>query len=190
MISPAADAATKAPTPKATITKAPSPKPTITKKATSTPKPVVKKKVVAKKKKVVAKRKPRKKKSLSPSPSPKWPPIGFKSNGEVFAKIPTAKELIGTASSNSTLAKQLAQLVDGKPICEKYSCGAVQLASLNGCLWWEINATLIGPTSADDKTVRTFGSIRTLIKASAPKEVITALLVSQELLELNHSLSG
>ena len=29
---------------------------------------------------------------IKPSPSPKWPPAGFKSNGEVYAKIPTAKK--------------------------------------------------------------------------------------------------
>ena len=90
---------------------------------------------------------------LSPSPSPKWPPTGFKSNGEVYAKVPTAKELIGTASNSTVLTRALAQLVDGVRICEKYSCGALQIASLNGCTWWEINAKVVGAVSSDDKTL-------------------------------------
>lgn len=157
--------------------------PTSTKRAAVTKKPVVKKKLVTK-------RKPKNEIKLSPSPSPKWPPAGFKSNGEVFAKIPTAKELISNASSNAILSRQLAQLVDGVRICEKFSCGAVQLASLNGCTWWDVTGKLVGETSADDKTIRTFGLIRTLIKSSAPKQITTVLLVSQELLALRHSVTA
>ncbi len=174
-----ADAATKTPSPTAKATA----KPTIkaTPKAAATKKPATKKKVATKKKA---------KNSLSPSPSPKWPPVGFKSNGEVYAKIPTAKELIGTASSSKVLTAQLAQLVDGVRICEKYSCGAVQIASLNGCTWWEVNAKLVGETSADDKTLRSFGTIRTVVKASAPRAITTVLLISQELIALKHVVTG
>ncbi len=177
LIPSSADAATKtpAPTAKATAKATPTPKATATKKAVS------KKKVATKKKA---------KNSLSPSPSPKWPPVGFKSSGEVYAKIPTAKELIGTASSSKVLTAQLAQLVDGVRICEKYSCGAVQIASLNGCTWWEVNAKLVGETSADDKTLRSFGTIRTVVKASAPRAITTVLLISQELLALKHVVTG
>ena len=179
LIPSSADAATKTPSPTAKATA----KPTIkaTPKATATKKAVSKKKVATKKKA---------KNSLSPSPSPKWPPVGFKSNGEVYAKIPTAKELIGTASNSKVLTAQLAQLVDGVRICEKYSCGAVQIASLNGCTWWEVNAKLVGETSADDKTLRSFGTIRTVVKASAPRTITTVLLISQELLALKHVVTG
>ena len=175
VISPHADAETKTPSPTPKTTATPTPKTTATKKA------VIKKKVVPKK---------RAKKTLSPSPSPKWPPVGFKSNGEVYAKIPTPKELIGTASSSKVLTAQLAQLVDGVRICEKYSCGAVQIASLNGCTWWEVNAQLVGETSADDKTLRSFGTIRTVVKASAPRAITTVLLISQEPLALKHVVTG
>ena len=132
----------------------------------------------------------KKKVTLSPSPSPKWPPAGFKSNGEVYAKIPTAKELVGTTSNSSVLTRQLAQLVDGVRICERYSCGAVQLASANGCTWWEINAKLQGNTSATDKTRFTFGSIRTLARATLPRQITTVLLISQEDLALKHVVSA
>jgi len=179
LIPSSADAATKTPSPTAKATAKPTAK--ATPKATATKKAVIKKKVATKKKA---------KNSLSPSPSPKWPPVGFKSNGEVYAKIPTAKELIGTASSSKVLTAQLGQLVDGVRICEKYSCGAVQIASLNGCTWWEVNAKLVGETSADDKTLRSFGTIRTVVKASAPRAITTVLLISQELIALKHVVTG
>ena len=179
LIPSSADAATKTPSPTAKATAKPTAK--ATPKATATKKAVIKKKVATKKKA---------KNSLSPSPSPKWPPVGFKSSGEVYAKIPTPKELIGTASSSKVLTAQLAQLVDGVRICEKYSCGAVQIASLNGCTWWEVNAKLVGETSADDKTLRSFGTIRTVVKASAPRAITTVLLISQELIALKHVVTG
>ena len=162
-----------------------------TTKATPTPtvkttaKPTASTKATATKKAVV-KKKPRKKVTVSPSPKPKWPPSGFKASGDVYAKIPTAKELVGTASNSKILTAQLAQKVDGVAICEKYSCGAVQVASLDGCTWWEVNAKLVGETSATDKTIKTFGSIRTLAGKTTGKQITTILLISQELLELRH----
>ena len=162
-----------------------------TSKATPTPtvkttaKPSASAKATATKKAIV-KKKPRKKVTVSPSPKPKWPPSGFKASGDVYAKIPTAKELVGTASNSKILTAQLAQKVDGVAICEKYSCGAVQVASLDGCTWWEVNAKLVGETSATDKTIKTFGSIRTLAGKTTSKQITTILLISQELLELRH----
>ena len=166
-----------------------------TTKATPTPtakasaKPSVSAKATAKPtatKKAVVKKKPRKKITITPSPKPKWPPSGFKANGDVYAKIPNAKELVGTASNSKILTAQLAQKVDGVAICEKYSCGAVQVASLDGCTWWEVNSKLVGETSATDKTLKTFGSIRTLAGKTTSKQITTILIISQEPLELRH----
>ena len=166
-----------------------------TTKATPTPtakasaKPSVSAKATAKPtatKKAVVKKKPRKKVTITPSPKPKWPPSGFKANGDVYAKIPNAKELVGTASNSKILTAQLAQKVDGVAICEKYSCGAVQVAALDGCTWWEVNAKLVGETSATDKTLKTFGSIRTLAGKTTSKQITTILIISQEPLELRH----
>lgn len=155
--------------------------------AETTSKPTVSPKATVKAtKKAVVKKKPRKKVSVSPSPKAIWPPAGFKANGEVFAKIPNAKELVGTASNSKVLTRQLAQKVDGVAICEKYSCGAVQVASLNGCTRWEINAKLVGETSVTDKTLKTFGTIRTLAGPTISKQITTILLISQEPLELRH----
>ena len=178
-------ALTALPTNAATTKATPTPTAKTTAKATA--KPTVSPKATAKAtKKAVVKKKPRKKITITPSPKPKWPPSGFKANGEVFAKIPNAKELVGTASNSKILTAQLAQKVDGVAICEKYSCGAVQVASLNGCTRWEINAKLVGETSATDKTLKTFGTIRTLAGATKVKQITTILLISQEPLELRH----
>ena len=167
------------PTPTAKTTAKPSAKPTVSPKATA--------KATAKAtKKAVVKKKPRKKITITPSPKASWPPKGFKANGDVYAKIPNAKELVGTASNSKILTAQLAQKVDGVAICEKYSCGAVQVASLDGCTWWEVNAKLVGETSATDKTLKTFGSIRTLASKTKSKQITTILIISQEPLELRH----
>ena len=163
--------ATPAPTAKASA------KPSVSAKTTAKPTAT---------KKAVVKKKPRKKVTITPSPKPKWPPSGFKANGDVYAKIPNAKELVGTASNSKILTAQLAQKVDGVAICEKYSCGAVQVASLDGCTWWEVNSKLVGETSATDKTLKTFGSIRTLAGKTTSKQITTILIISQEPLELRH----
>ena len=177
------------PTHAATTKATPSPTAKTTAKATA--KPTVSPKATAKAtakttKKAVVKKKPRKKVTITPSPKPKWPPSGFKANGDVYAKIPNAKELVGTASNSKILTAQLAQKVDGVAICEKYSCGAVQVASLDGCTWWEVNSKLVGETSATDKTLKTFGSIRTLAGKTTSKQITTILIISQEPLELRH----
>jgi len=161
-------ALTMVPTHAATTKATPSPTAKVTAKATA--KPTVSPKATAK----------------ATSPKPKWPPSGFKANGDVYAKIPNAKELVGTASNSKILTAQLAQKVDGVAICEKYSCGAVQVAALDGCTWWEVNSKLVGETSATDKTLKTFGSIRTLAGKTTSKQITTILIISQEPLELRH----
>jgi septal ring-binding cell division protein DamX len=100
-------AATTKPAPKVT-TKA-------TAKATAKPKvtkkPIVKKRAVYKRKVV----------KVSPSPSPGWPPKGFLPDGntdEIYAKLPTTKELLGVLSANPNLSKQMKS-------CSRYACGAV-----------------------------------------------------------------
>jgi hypothetical protein len=178
-------ALTALPTNAATTKATPTPTAKATAKATA--KPTLSPKATAKAtKKAVVKKKPRKKVTITPSPKASWPPKGFKANGDVYAKIPNAKELVGTASNSKILTAQLAQKVDGVAICEKYSCGAVQVASLDGCTWWEVNSKLVGDTSATDKTLKTFGSIRTLASKTKSKQITTILIISQEPLELRH----
>ena len=168
---------TAKPTAKVSAKPTPTPVAKTTSSATATKKAVVKKKVV--------KRKPRKKISLSPSPRPNWPLFGFKSDdGEIWAKIPTAKELIGNASNNKNLTRELGRLVDGVPVCEKYSCGAVQVASENGCTWWDITANV------SDSTKAIFGTIRRTVGTSEARQMVTVLLASQEDIAKEHIVTG
>lgn len=187
LLTPAAVAATKSPTakPSSKATIKASAKPTVSTKASAKATTTAKATKKAKVKKKPVKKKPRKKVLLSPSPKPEWPLIGFKSDdGEIWAKIPTAKELIGNASNNKNLTRELARLVDGVRVCEKYSCGAVQVASENGCTWWDITAKV------SDATKQIYGSIRRTVGPSQPRQMVTVLLVSQEDITKDHIVTG
>jgi len=130
--------------------------------------------------------------TLTPSPSPVWPPKGFikSKDGNAFVKIPTAKELVGLASNDKALTRALAKSIDGVPVCEKYSCGAVQVASLTGCTWWVITANIKGATSVEDKTLKVFGTVRTTIGETGAKKYSTILIISGEAIELRHFVSN
>jgi hypothetical protein len=159
-------AATKSPTP--------TPKASVTKKAPVKKAPVKKPPVKKKKKKNV---------KLSPSPSPKWPPVGFKTDplGEtkLYLKVPTAKELVGILSAKSTLASQIKD-------CTKFTCGAVIVASETGCRWWKVTGDVVGATSAEDRKLKTFGTISTSVTRSAAKQIVTILMVTTEPIGLGH----
>ena len=163
-----ATAATKSPTPtpKASVTKAP------VKKAP------VKKAPVKKKKKVV---------KLTPSPSPIWPPAGFKTDKlnetKLYLKVPSAKELVGILSAKSALASQI-------KACTKFTCGAVLVASETGCRWWQITADVVGATSPENRTLKTFGKITTSVTRSAAQQIVTILLVTTEPIGAGHIVSN
>jgi hypothetical protein len=164
-------AATKEPTPtpkatpKATVkaTPAPTPKATATKKATPTKKPAVKKK-----------RNP-----VKPSPSPKWPPAGFKVMDDIYYRTPSVEVMMNVAADTTPTAKALAKAIAA---CKEFSCGRLQVASLIGCVYWEIDSKVITPNPDLANSFLTLGMLRTLVKKSAPKEVVTLVLPSGELL--------
>lgn len=162
-----ATAATKSPTP--------TPKASTAKKVTPTPKASPTKKAPAKKKAPVKKKK--KNVKLSPSPSPKWPPAGFKTDplGEtkMYLKVPNTKELIGILSAKTALASQIKD-------CTKFTCGAVIVASETGCRWWKVTGDVVGATSAEDRTLKTFGTVSISVTRSAAKQLITILMVTPE----------
>ena len=162
-----AEAATKSPTP--------TPKASTAKKVTPTPKASPTKKAPAKKKAPVKKKK--KNVKLSPSPSPKWPPVGFKTDplGEtkMYLKVPNTKELIGILSAKTALASQIKD-------CTKFTCGAVIVASETGCRWWKVTGDVVGATSAEDRTLKTFGTVSISVTRSAAKQLVTILMVTPE----------
>ena len=153
-------AATKTPTTKATVKATPTPtaKATATKKATPTKKPAVKKK-----------RNP-----VKPSPPPKWPPAGFKVMDDIYYRTPSVEVMMNVAAGNTSLAKAIAA-------CKEFSCGRLQVASLIGCVYWEIDSKVITPNPDIAGSYLTLGMLRTLAKKSAPKEVVTLVLPSGEL---------
>jgi hypothetical protein len=173
-----ATAATKSPTPtpkvSATKSSTPTPKASTAKKVTPTPKTSPTKKAPVKK--VPVKKKKKEAKKL-PSPSPKWPPVGFKTNplGEtkMYLKVPNTKELIGILSAKTALASQIKD-------CTKFTCGAVIVAAESGCRWWEVTGDVVGATSAEDRTLKTFGTVSVSVTRSAAKQLITILLVTSE----------
>jgi len=156
-----ATAATKSPTP--------TPKASTAKKVTPTPKASPTKKAPVKKKKKNVK--------LSPSPSPKWPPVGFRTDplGEtkMYLKVPNTKELIGILSAKTALASQIKD-------CTNFTCGAVIVASEIGCRWWKVTGDVVGATSAEDRTIKTFGTVSVSVTRSAAKQLITILMVTPE----------
>jgi cytoskeletal protein RodZ len=175
---PAASAATKSPTPKATAkvtakttaksTAKPTAKATAKATASSTTKASAKPK--ATKKPVVKKKKKKAKVHVTPSPKPAWPPKGFSVEGEVYAKVPTAKELVSLISANSYLEKQIKD-------CTKYICGAVQVAAENGCIWWQAVAQVT------DAQGNKLGELTKSFAGSAAKEFKTLLMISPEAVE-------
>jgi hypothetical protein len=183
LLAPAASAATKKPTPKPTakVTAKATVKPTAkaTTKTSTKPaatvsaKPTAKasaKPTPSKKAPVKKKKKKRAKVRVSPSPKPAWPPKGFSVEGEVYAKVPTSKELVGLISANSYLSKQINQ-------CTTYICGAVQVASETGCLWWEAIATVT------DTQGNKLGELNASFNSSTEREFKVLLLVSPETVE-------
>jgi len=124
---------------------------------------------------------------LKPSPSPKWPPAGFKTDvlnaPNLYLKIPTAKELVGILSAKTALSAQIKD-------CTKFTCGAVLVASEIGCRWWQVSGNVVGATSAEDRTLKTYGTITVSVAPSAPQKIVTVLLVTSEPLGSGYILSN
>ena len=154
-------AATKSPTP------TPKPKASASQKAPVKKAPV--KKAPVKKKKKVAKK--------LPSPSPKWPPVGFKTDPldetKLYLKVPNAKELVGLLSAKSALASQVKS-------CTQFTCGAVLVAAETGCRWWRVTADVVGATSPENRATKTFGKITADVGRSAAQQVVTVIMVTTE----------
>ncbi len=169
---PVAKAESSSPSPESTVTTQASPqasasdtapaKATVKASTKASAKPTPTKKQVVKK--------TRAKVRISPSPKPVWPPKGFRVQGEVYAKVPTAKELVGLISANKTLQKQIKE-------CSTYICASVQVVSEIGCKWWEVI------TVVSDGQGNKLGDLTTALSSSAPKEFKTIIVISPEFVE-------
>ncbi len=160
-----------------------------TKSPTSKPKASASEKAPAKKapvKKAPVKKKKKEAKKL-PSPPPEWPPVGFKTDPlnetKLYIKVPKTKELVGLLSAKSALAAQVKD-------CTQFTCGAVLVGAEIGCRWWRVTADVVGATSPENRTIKTFGKITADVGRSAPQKVITVLLVSTEPIGAGHLVSN
>jgi hypothetical protein len=117
-----------------------------------------------------AAKKPKPKPKVLVSPSPKWPPAGFSYQDGVYAKVPTSRQLVSIISAKRSLATQVKE-------CAKFVCGAVQVASDPGCLWWEVDSHVF----SQEKVL--LGKLKTSAGTTAPQEIKTVLLISPEPIE-------
>jgi hypothetical protein len=168
LTAPSAFAASKSPTPTASAKASATAKPTTSAKASATATATAKATPKVTKKPPVKKKKS--KVRVTPSPKPVWPPKGFSVEGEVYAKVPTAKELVGLISANSYLEKQIKE-------CSKYICGAVQVAAVNGCIWWQAVAVVT------DGQGNKLGELTKSFAGSTAREFKTLLMITPETLE-------
>jgi len=162
-------AATSTPTPSPSASASASASATVKASATPTAKASPTKKATPTKKPATKKKNP-----IPPSPSPKWPPVGFKVMDDIYYRTPSVEVMMNVAAGNSTLAKAIAA-------CKEYSCGRLQVASLIGCVYWEIDSKVITPNPDIAGSFLTMGMLRTLAKKSVAKEVVTLVLPSGEL---------
>jgi len=138
----------------ATNTPTPTAKATATAKASATPTPKATVKATPTKK-------PKKtKKPVAPSPSPKWPPAGFKVMDDVYWRTPSVEVMMNVAAKDNPIK------------------GRLQVASLIGCVYWEVDSKVITPNPDIAGSFLTLGMLRTLAKKSEAKEVVTLVLPS------------
>lgn len=150
-------AVTESPTPLPTVSNSPtvssSPSPTATKSATPT------------------KKAPPKKKPAAPSPSAKWPPKGFKVIDDVYWRTPSVETMMNVAAGDAALTRAI-------KACKEFSCGRIQVASVLGCVYWEIESRVVSPNPDAAGSFLTMGMLRTLVKSTVGKEVATIVLRS------------
>jgi len=155
-------AVTESPTPSPTVSNSPtvssSPSPTATNSATAT-------------KKATTTKKPTSTKKAAPSPSAKWPPKGFKVMDDIYWRTPSVETMMNVAAGDSSLERAI-------KACKEFSCGRIQVASIIGCVYWEIESKVIEPNPDIPGSFLTMGMLRTLVKTSAAKEVATVVLRS------------
>lgn len=112
-----------------------------------------------------------KKKPAAPSPAAKWPPKGFKVMDNIYWRTPSVETMMNVAAGDAALTRAI-------KACKEFSCGRIQVASIIGCVYWEIESKVITPNPDIANSFLTMGMLRTLVKTSAAKEVATVVLRS------------
>ena len=97
--------------------------------------------------------------------------------------MPSAREVLDAATTDTKLRKQL-----NTQICDKMTCGAVTVAAEAGCVWWEITGDVVGATSDTDKSIKKYGTVRSIFNGTISKEIKTFLIVSDQERKLQHQI--
>jgi hypothetical protein len=90
---------------------------------------------------------------------------------DVYWRTPSVETMMNVASDNASLTRAI-------KACKEFSCGRIQVASISGCVYWEIESRVITRNPDIAGSFLTMGMLRTLIKTSVNKEVVTAVLRS------------
>jgi hypothetical protein len=90
---------------------------------------------------------------------------------DIYWRTPSVETMMNVASDNASLTRAIKS-------CKEFSCGRIQVASVIGCLYWEIESKVITRNPDITGSFLTMGMLRTLIKTSVNKEVVTAVLRS------------
>jgi hypothetical protein len=90
---------------------------------------------------------------------------------DIYWRTPSVETMMNVAAGDSSLARAI-------KACKDFSCGRIQVASIIGCVYWEIESKVIEPNPDNPGSFLTMGMLRTLVKSSAPKEVATVVLRS------------
>ena len=159
------------------------------------PKPRVRlaKAVVVTKKTTATKKKPAIRKYVSrarvpkgalASPSPGWPPPGFRSVGTAYARVPTGAELIGilSAMKNSSQATNSCAGDPKNPKVPAFSCAAILVGSTKHCTWWKISSKITGIDPANPPGRISLGDFNDIVNGEAAKTIQTIILISPILL--------
>ena len=119
-------------------------------------------------------------KAALPAASLVWPPLGFRSAGTAFARVPTGVELIGILSTmkNSSTATNSCAADPKKPNTRAFSCAAILVGSTLRCNWWKISSTITGIDPANPPGRISLGDFSDTVSAAAAKTIQTIIMVS------------
>jgi hypothetical protein len=90
---------------------------------------------------------------------------------DIYWRTPSVETMMNVAADNASLMRSI-------KACKEFSCGRIQVASVIGCLYWEIESKVITRNPEITNSFLTMGMLRTLVKTSVNKEVVTVVLRS------------
>jgi hypothetical protein len=90
---------------------------------------------------------------------------------DIFWRTPSVETMMNVAADNPSLTRAIAA-------CKEFSCGRIQVASVIGCVYWEIESKVITRNPDITDSFLTMGMLRTLVKTSTAKEIVTVVLKS------------